>query len=161
MAVSDRLAILQGGRVQQIGQPDEIYYAPGNRFVAEFMGSCNVVEVAVNGYDSDRGLVRGTLYGRPVIFHAAAPPTAPVVTVLIRPEWTRIAEEGPDGAANTIPGRVVTRTFLGSVVSYEVEVAEGQRFRLEVPDPRRSDLRKEGERLRFRFDPDRPVVLTP
>jgi iron(III) transport system ATP-binding protein len=161
MAVSDRCAILHEGRVQQIGPAEEIYYAPANRFVAEFMGACNVVEVAVAGYDAERSLVRGTFAGSPVVFRAPAPPTAPVLTILLRPEWTRIVEEQADGDSNAIPARVVARTFLGSTASYELEMAGGQRFRLNVPDPGRSDLRREGETLRFRFDPDRPVILTP
>ena len=161
MAVSDRCAILHGGRVQQVGPAEEIYYAPANRFVAEFMGACNVVEVVVTGYDADRGLVRGLLADTPIMFHASAPPTAPTVTILLRPEWVRVVEESAETAINVVSTHVIARTFLGSSVSYELETAGKTRFRLHVPDPGRKDLRLEGDTLRFCFDPDRPVVLTP
>ena len=51
MAVSDRIAILNRGRLEQVGTPGEIYSRPVSRFAAEFMGSSNIMEMAVTGYD--------------------------------------------------------------------------------------------------------------
>ncbi len=161
MAVSDRCAILHGGRVQQVGPAEEIYYAPANRFVAEFMGACNLFDVTVTGYDSGGGVVRGLYAGTPIAFRASAPPSAPSVTILVRPEWARIVTESERAGVNVLATKVIARTFLGSSVSYDLETTGGLRVRLDVPDPGRRELRDEGDTLLFGFDLDRPVALAP
>jgi iron(III) transport system ATP-binding protein len=161
MAVSDRIGILSGGRLQQVGRPSQIYFAPQNRFVAEFMGSCNLLEVAVVAYDGARQLVQGELAGSRIWLRAAERPEAASLTLLLRPEWIELATQPPADGENWFPGRVCSAIFLGSVVTYQVEAFGGRRLTVEVQDPRDHELREEGAPIALHFDAGRPVVVHP
>ena len=98
LAMSDRLAVMNTGRIQQIGTPEEIYDDPANRFVADFIGEAN--------------LIPGSALGRN---------TAAVIAV--RPE--RVALASPEAPAR-LRGVVSSATFLGSDTLMEVAVASGR-----------------------------------
>ena len=66
MAISDRIAIFNAGQVQQIGTPSEIYFQPKSRFVAEFTGISNLLNVTVSGYDRERSLIEAEINGEPI-----------------------------------------------------------------------------------------------
>jgi len=159
MAVSDRIAILNAGRLQQVGPPGEIYFTPRNRFVAEFMGACNLLEVRVTGYDADRRLLQTDLAGRPVWLRSEAAPAEAALTLLLRPEWIKLADRPAAEGDNWFRGRIRGATFLGSTVIYQVEAFDGQRLTVEVQDPRHHEVKGEGAEVGFRFDADRPVVV--
>jgi len=159
MAVSDRIAILSGGQVQQVGRPAEVYFAPRNRFVAEFMGTCNLLELVVVAFDETRSLLEGEINGRRILVRARKKPEADSVTVLLRPEWIKIADRPEDGETNRFPGKVVRATFLGSLVTYQVEAFGDRLLTLAVQDPPGQEIKHEGETIDLRFDPDRPVIL--
>ena len=123
MVMSDRVAILRAGRIEQIGTPDEIYAAPNNAFVAEFMGEVNLLDIT--GRDSTATGKWDT--GRPVPVSLVLP--APLATgqtrkLLIRPESFRFLKSG-ETADNAIPVRIVNEFLLGSRIQYHVEAAPG------------------------------------
>lgn len=99
MALGDRIVVMSGGRVAQVGRPREIYFAPASRFVAEFVGTMNRLRgVARDGYLEMAGgrlPWRGTGEGE--------------VEVLFRPERAALVEPG----AGSLKGRVVTSFFMG------------------------------------------------
>jgi spermidine/putrescine ABC transporter ATP-binding subunit len=159
MAVSDRIAILSAGRLQQVGPPSQIYFTPRNRFVAEFMGACNLLEVRVVAYDAERRLAQTALAGRSLRLRAAEAPAGPTLTLLLRPEWIKLADRPAAAEDNWYRGRVRGATFLGSAVTYQVEAFDGQRLTVEVQDPRDHEIKADGEEVGFRFDVDRPVVV--
>jgi iron(III) transport system ATP-binding protein len=159
MAVSDRIAILNAGRLQQVGRPSAIYFTPQNRFVAEFMGACNLLEVRVTAYDAERRLAQAELAGQRIWLHADAPPDGPALTLLLRPEWIKIADRPAGERDNWYRGRICGATFLGSTVTYQVEAFDGRRLAVEVQDPRDHEIKADGEDVGFRFDADRPVVI--
>lgn len=68
MAISSRIAVMSKGRIMQVGTPDEIYLMPANRFVAEFIGKSNIVDVSIEAMDPDGRLRVGTPLG-PIIVH--------------------------------------------------------------------------------------------
>jgi iron(III) transport system ATP-binding protein len=158
MAVSDRIAILRGGRLQQAGRPADIYYAPANRFAAEFMGACNLVQVAVRGFDPATGLASADLAGSPVRFAAAADPGAGPATLLLRPDWIT-PPLSPDDRENLFPATVRSAMFLGASAAYEVALADGTPLRVDVRDPGRTGILAEGDPMVLRFNPARPVVI--
>ena len=117
LAISDRIVVMDRGRISQIGTPLELYHAPSNRFVAEFIGEANflpaTVETATEGWANlriDRQSLR--VRCRPI------PPGA--VTVLARPETIRIRTDG-EGLAGTIQ----KVSYLGSAADYTVETTLG------------------------------------
>ena len=100
MGLADRIAILNGGRIEQIGTPEEIYRRPCSRYVAEFIGESNILE----------GRKEGDVFrlenGAPVPISADAPENT--TSLVIRPESLRIAANGFIGA------EIVSRAYLGS-----------------------------------------------
>ena len=115
LSISDRVAVLSHGRIEQIGTPAEIYGSPATPFVAEFVGTMNRVESIVS--DPESGCVE---YGdTPLDVEAArGRPQGERVLLLVRPETVEVAAAGPD--ANGLSGEVVSQTFLGSVTRLRV-----------------------------------------
>jgi len=117
MVMSDRIGVMRAGRLVQVGTPEEIYAAPVDRFVSEFVGEVNVIELQREG-DAWRGV---DLPGR---FRAAPPPGQPdagSAFVVIRPEYLRFLGEG-ERADNTLDGVVYNEYSLGSRIQYQVRV---------------------------------------
>ncbi len=118
LSIADRVAVMNEGRIAQIGRPDEIYDRPTNRFVAGFVGQANFLE----GTATDDGAVM-TPIGR--LVHAEAGIRAGKrYTVLVRPEAVEAAS--PDmPAINTFAGSVREDRFLGSIRRFDFAVAGG------------------------------------
>ena len=113
LAVSDRLAVLHGGRVEQVGTPQAVYREPATRFVAEFVGENNVFDGRVVGDD------RIALKGVEATVTGALPDGAARgdrVTACVRPELLSVG-----GGANELTGRVAAAEFLGATVRVTLE----------------------------------------
>lgn len=160
MSISDRIAIFNLGHIQQTGIPSEIYFRPRSRFVAEFTGTSNLMEVEVVAYDPDTSLLTGSLKGNRIALRCASKPIEKAVTILLRPEWIKIARDERECSTNLFYGQVVSSTFMGFMVKYQVKAFGDQMLVLEVQDPQEHEIKKEGEPLYFRFNVDRPVVIT-
>ncbi|MGP1255553.1 MAG: ABC transporter ATP-binding protein [Kiloniellales bacterium] len=119
MVMSDRIAIMRGGRVVQVGTPDEIYNRPRNRFVSEFMGEVNVLEVARDG-DKLRDGASGALLQGP-----AMPEGFTKGFLVIRPEAFRFLNGAADATPNRLEGRLYNEYSLGSRMQYQVHVGSG------------------------------------
>jgi len=107
MSMATRIAVMSEGAIQQIGTPSEIYYRPRSRFVADFIGESNFLEVS-----TDSGAVRLN-DGRGVPCSVNGWQGGTRATLMIRPEVVRVfaPHDAPDGA---IQGRIVQTSFLGS-----------------------------------------------
>lgn len=121
MVMSDRVAILRAGVIEQIARPDEIYAAPKNAFVAEFMGEVNLLDIVGAGgpsatWDTGRKSISLAL--------PAALETGARKKLLVRPESLRFVAPG-ETAGNTVPVRILNQFSLGSRLQYHVEVAPG------------------------------------
>jgi len=119
MAISDRITIFNAGQTQQIGTPTEIYFRPANRFVAEFTGSSNLLEVNVISYDPEKGLLQTEFQGDQIWIKSFNKPGDKALTVMIRPEWIKIVETGYEDKCNLYHGEVVSSTFVGLMVKYQ------------------------------------------
>jgi ABC-type Fe3+/spermidine/putrescine transport system ATPase subunit len=120
MALSDRIVVMSGGHIAQIGTPDETYRKPQNRFVAEFMGTANFLPVRVSAA-GQQGECDVTLPfpHRPIRLSGVAPDLiAGAHTAAIRAEWIDLARAA-DGA-----GRVRDVTITGERIEYQVAVGE-------------------------------------
>lgn len=159
MAVSDRIAIFNQGRIEQIGTPSEIYFQPRNRFVAEFTGTSNLIEIDLIGYESASSLIAGNLKGHRILVRGAKKPAREKVTILLRPEWIKIAQPPFEDRPNLFSGQVITSTFVGFMVKYRIRAFDDHILSVEVQDPQPHEVKKEGETLHLWFDPDRPVVI--
>ncbi len=142
MVLSDRIAVMDAGRVLQIGTPVDLYERPESLFVADFIGTNNLVAGTVTSVSDGAAEVKtsaGTLRGRVVGRVAAGAPA--VVTV--RPEILSIAE-GRSDLDVTMRGRVAISQYMGNVIRYEVETGDAIVLLLDVHDPRRHHLMSPG-----------------
>ncbi|HZS24543.1 MAG TPA: ABC transporter ATP-binding protein [Gaiellaceae bacterium] len=114
LSVSDHVAVMYGGRIEQMGSPAEMYSAPATPFVAEFIGTMNRLEGTV----VDGGVEHA---GQTLAIEAARDrPRGSRVLVLVRPETVEVGPANGSGAPNTLVGDVVTQTFLGPVTRLKI-----------------------------------------
>jgi putative spermidine/putrescine transport system ATP-binding protein len=127
LSVSDHVAVMYGGRIEQMGSPAEMYSAPATPFVAEFIGTMNRLEgEVVEGGVEHAGI---TLQ----VEAARGRPRGQRVLVLVRPETVVVDRvDGGAAAANTLVGDVVTQTFLGPVTRLKI-LGEGVDVIADVP----------------------------
>ncbi|MEM8625462.1 MAG: ABC transporter ATP-binding protein [Pseudomonadota bacterium] len=149
MVMSDRIAIMRAGRFEQIATPDEIYARPQSRFVAEFMGEVNLIEVT----PSQGGLAAG---GVRLVADAGARlglSNGHGGTMVVRPETLRFLVEG-DEADAMVDGRLHAEYALGSRHQYEIDLDDGTRMTAEVLREDRIDVGLGGA-VRLGWDLDR------
>jgi putative spermidine/putrescine transport system ATP-binding protein len=116
LSVSDHVAVMYGGRIEQMGSPAEMYSAPATPFVAEFIGTTNRLTGTV--VDGDGGVQYGSSVLR--VDAARGRTKGDRVMVLIRPESVAIGAANGDGGVNVLVGDVVTQTFLGPVTRLKI-----------------------------------------
>jgi putative spermidine/putrescine transport system ATP-binding protein len=126
LSVSDHVAVMYGGRIEQMGSPAEMYSAPATPFVAEFIGTMNRLEGTV----VDGGVQHAGAMLR--IEEAQNRPRGERVLVLVRPETVEVERANGSGGANTLVGDVVTQTFLGPVTRLKI-LGEGVDVIADVP----------------------------
>ena len=121
ITMSDRIAVLQEGRLQQVGTPGDIYEQPTNPFVADFMGETNILEATLAG--TDCSMLRCRLEGGAEVLAEPVGDAAAGhrVTLSLRPE--RIVLSG-DAAAG-LGGRITECVYRGTDTSYRVKLADG------------------------------------
>jgi spermidine/putrescine transport system ATP-binding protein len=127
LTMSDVIVVMRDGRIQQMGDPTELYERPRNRFVADFIGTSNFMIGTIASSDggdlvtvtSERGL---TLHGR-VTDRSAVPAVGDAVTVVIRPERIEVAPGDASAATGwtSVSGRIHQGTYLGDQTEYRVQ----------------------------------------
>lgn len=137
LSFADRVGVMNNGRIEQIGTPEEVYYKPKTRFVAQFLGKTNIFEADVNNsdyIDTNLGLMRLNCRAQG---H---------VTCSIRPEHLTL--EKPNGATNESKlGIIAAREFKGHDITYHVEFG-GDRYIVHTDN-------------RVLFEPSDEVVVKP
>jgi iron(III) transport system ATP-binding protein len=146
LSMADRVAIMNRGKVVQIGPPAELYRRPKSKFVAEFLGETNFLPAKVVGgeFETDAGRLVST----------QKPPTSGECLISIRPEAIRLGGSGP----NRIRGRIVESTYLGEIAQYTIEVSGGQRLR--VADLNPADRPSAGGTVEASVDPSDVVLIS-
>jgi iron(III) transport system ATP-binding protein len=134
LALSDQIAVMNAGRVQQFGTPHEVYAYPANRMVADFMGLVNLVPGKVRAVRNGGGTVE---VGELALDVAALDGLAPgdSVDVAIRPE--NISLRPPAGAAPANTAKITSHVFLGNISEYYATLPSGQTLRVQT-HPRQS-----------------------
>ena len=145
MLMSDRVILMQAGRIVQQGTPRELYERPSCRFAAEFVGSANLLPGRLDG---------GTVSVGGLRLHTGAADAPGDVLVCIRPENVQVAR-GAEGE-NVFPARIARVGYLGGVLSCAVE-AGGLSFRADLPSHTRMVA---GTDVHLRIDPAH-VTLVP
>ncbi len=158
LSMADRIAVMNKGRIEQIGTPTDLYNRPANRFVAEFVGETNFIEGRVTSrqdglctLDCPAGQLRGA-GGEGIIVDADA-------TISVRPEAIRLdcSEPGRDGM-NRLEGTLVDTVYLGEIAQYEVEIPGGATVKALQQNPRFAPP-EPGRKVTLEFDPTEAIVL--
>ncbi len=154
LAISDRVIVMNGGTIEQIGSPEDIYNRPVSRFVADFVGSANLIE----------GRIAGTVLGGLMAFETKAGttlhavPGAPNGTLLaLRSSYIELRlglSSGADGM-NAVPGTIHRRMFHGDFIQYVIDWPDGQLIVRRPP----TELLDEGAAVTVAFSPDHCVIL--
>jgi spermidine/putrescine transport system ATP-binding protein len=124
LTMSDRLAVMSNGRVEQIGTPSEVYEEPGTAYVADFLGVSNLMEARVEGRDGD-GRAKVRLGDFELVASKGDTDAVGDVKIVIRPERVRLEPQGTVGE-NHVPGMVERVVYVGSIMQVIVHLAPGQ-----------------------------------
>ena len=126
LTMSDGIVVMNAGHIQQIGAPDEVYDRPRNRFVAEFMGTTNLIPGVVKAGDGSECVIEVNGH----IWHAIRPGGLEVgsgVTLAVRPQHIRLLDDRapPRERANCIRARIKDRVYAGVLVRLFLETDDG------------------------------------
>ena len=123
LTMSDRIVVMNKGRVEQDGTPEELYFHPATRFVAEFIGETNLLSGQMRARDGDRVVM--DWFGHTLSGHAPSGPlqAGDAITASVRLEKLAFHAARPD-AGNAVQGKVVAKTFLGSRMALDLVIAE-------------------------------------
>lgn len=145
MAMSDRIVVMNSGRIDQIGDPQTIYRTPATRFVADFIGHANFYETQVEGVDNGAVVVK--IFDRPVSIPSRSSfAVGDPVTAMLRPEALRLRDD-PDLKQVTIEQMM----YLGAAVEYAVHLGERS---WTVSDSNPGQPFQEGETVGLDFRPE-------
>ncbi len=162
MVLADRIAVMDHGRIVQTGTPGEVYEAPANRQVAEFLGDMNIFEAVVDSVEPPMA----RLSGEGMKFFVQdddCPAAGSKVFLSVRPEKMRISLDPPPAKTpNVIAGEIWDIGYLGDWTTYLVEIAPDRRVRVAQANATRHVERPMSwdDKVFVSFDPDAGVVLT-
>jgi spermidine/putrescine ABC transporter ATP-binding subunit len=156
LALSDRVAIMNRGRLEQVGTPEEIYEHPQSRFVAEFIGLSNFLEGHVQAVDGEAMLVSvGGLQMRIPALSEAGPGQR--VLLFLRPNEIEVLRPDDPGGANVFDAQVEKVTYLGDTMDYRLALGQGLSLRVQSDAQRRFG---QGAPVRLRIPRVRCWVMT-
>jgi len=129
MTMSDRLAVMNAGRMEQLGDPQEVYELPATEFVASFLGASNLLDGEVESVDGRWAKVRLRTGDIVKVASDRMPEQTGPIRIGVRPEkLTLHTSEISDTAANSVPARVVVSTYTGVSTDYECKTEDGARI---------------------------------
>jgi iron(III) transport system ATP-binding protein len=152
MALSDRVIVMNNGRIEQIGTPKDIYRTPATRFVADFIGRANFISTQIERFSE--GMATVTLFEQThtLPLHYAIEAGEACVAML-RPEALQLV------ASAHVPQVTIEQAmYLGTEVEYVVQY-EGQALTVVDNDPRKSELFQEGQVVGINFIPEAVHIL--
>jgi putative spermidine/putrescine transport system ATP-binding protein len=160
LAMSDRIAVMNGGRVEQVGTPIEIYDQPETRFVADFIGDTNIFrgERVANATVPRLAVGNGLTLALP----GSTPIGTGVLSVALRPEKIGLSPAGDAGRATTdacAHGVIESTNFLGGAVLYRIALESGHHILAQQPNAGAVRLFAPGNTVMLDWKPSDLVVL--
>jgi ABC-type Fe3+/spermidine/putrescine transport system ATPase subunit len=158
LSISDRIAVMNAGVVEQVGRPWELYISPANRFVAAFIGSTNVFEGEVVLAE---GAVATVQAGEISVKVPQELKAGQRVSFAMRPEAFKLAAQIPAPDRDRffpLTGTVDKVEYLGNFIKYNLRLPSGQRVKVTSYDILPSQLKQKGETLEVLYEPERALV---
>ncbi len=159
LTMSDRIAVVNRGRVEQLGTADEIYHQPRTRFVAEFIGQANLLRAQVIGREDSDVVVRLADDITLRVNDTNLPPDELTALVSLRPEKIHLCRDAAPGE-NVFAAEVMEEIFRGQTDQLQIRTASGLEFTVVVANESRSqDAFHKGERVFCRLHPEDLVLV--
>ena len=164
LTMSDHIAVMENGRLVQVGTPEDIYNLPRTRFVAEFIGVSNLFSGQVTDHLQE-GIQAETSGGLKIAVSTSDRRTnGESLTFSVRPEKISLMPETPENdGINRFQGKVVHKIFLGGSVSYEISLSTEEQITVDVKNERQSDRSislSPGDPVTVSWHPDDCIVLS-
>ncbi|MEQ1806668.1 MAG: ABC transporter ATP-binding protein [Burkholderiaceae bacterium] len=163
MNMSDRIAIMNSGRIEQVGRPEEIYDNPASHFVARFLGEANLIEGTLQDAHEGFAVLRTAagLVLRARVGEGLQP--AVQANLFVRPERVTLGPVGSQSAAdasfNCSAGCLVQTSFLGNILRHVVEIEPGIRVTVDVQNASGGLARRTGENVLLTWRAADSVIL--
>ncbi len=132
-AMADRVVIMAQGEIAQVGKPRDIYRAPANRFVAEFVGRNNILSGRIAGADAGFVQVETPVGTLTVQADGTPPAVGTEASFVVAADMVHI-DRAPDGAANSVQASLISEEFIGSVVTLFLEADDGTEFKVQLQE---------------------------
>jgi spermidine/putrescine ABC transporter ATP-binding subunit len=156
LTMSDRIAVMSQGRVEQVGPPKEIYEAPSTAYVADFLGVSNLMDAKAGGVTD--GGCKVSIGDFTLVAGQGDADTAGDAKVTIRPERVVIEEQGATGQ-NRLPAMVERTIYVGSTLQVILHLATGQTIQAWVPNTGSDERYHSGDAVTVEFPSDSLRVL--
>lgn len=163
MTMSDRIAVMNRGKYEQLGDPETLYERPATEYVAGFLGISNLLPASLTGRDGQ--YVTATLAdGAAIRVPASAVDGKSEVKIGVRPEKIRLHADAaaiPD-RMNRIQGAIIDASYLGASTSYIIESGAGERltvFEQNVERTSHGSLHRAGEAVHLSWSPDHTFAV--
>ena len=124
LTMSDRLAVMNGGHIEQVGAPQDVYEDPETLFVADFLGVSNLMQATI--VSAGTNACRVALDGYELETRGTARDVTGEAKIVIRPERIELEEHGSPSGPNRIPAMVERVVYVGSAIQVIVRVATGE-----------------------------------
>lgn len=148
LAISDRIAVMRNGRIEQLDGPQQIYEQPANAFVAGFIGTSNFLAATLLRQESAHS-AEVLIAGKKKLVLPLKRPVGKEAVVSVRPEALELGEP----AADELNGEIILATFLGDYINYEVALDNGQSIEVNEFAKETLRVRGAGEKVAVRFQP--------
>ena len=156
LAMSDRVAVMSHGKLQQVAPPQEIYNHPANGFVASFVGENNIFAGTIEKVEGQTASFKTASGTFKAMLGKAVTPSTPA-KLYVRPEHARLSAAA--AGQNSIPVEVEDVAFEGNFINIQVKNGSGGGLQVEMRNDGAVELPKRGSKLNLAFDADRAVIL--
>jgi len=153
LTLSDRIAVVDHGKLQQVGSPRDLYAKPENPFVADFIGINNLIPGEVREIQERERTMKVQTDVGPLICTLEWPfKLGDCCMVSIRPETATIGEiQSGQGEVNVLPGIVSFASYIGNTIRYDVEIQNGKIFKVDIQNPWYHQVLPLGEKVSVTF----------
>lgn len=154
MSMADRIAVMKDGKILQIGTPTDLYSNPNTSFIADFVGTSNILTGEVLG--SDNGLTTVKIGNQ--LIKSTTMIDKKQVEVVIRPENIQVLNGENDKRENTFEGEIQLATYLGSIVRYDVKVGK-HKLLVDTTYESGDNIKNNGSAIRLSVSPERVLLI--
>ncbi|MEE4603614.1 MAG: ABC transporter ATP-binding protein [Desulfobacteraceae bacterium] len=159
LTMADRIVIMNAGRIEQIGTPNDIYYHPKSKFTSDFIGETNFLNGRVKCLQEDEVMVDLSEGSRIKALVANNALSSGNVMIGIRPEHIALRRQKPQSANNVLAGRLIDVTFMGATRRFHIEFGKEIIAVDSVGAAEHSTKYSQGENIYLEFEPKNCLVL--